>query len=99
VLAFGIPSRFAEEADRHIVFVLEAFVKNSPRLLFAQRLNELHSQLSEFEVLRARIKEAERRASGAPTRRSTPKTRSLAEIDICPDTRNPARAATKRQTS
>lgn len=53
-------------------FVLEALMKSSRGLLFAQRLNELNSQLSQLEELRAQIKEAERRASGAPTLRSTP---------------------------
>ncbi|WP_247531449.1 hypothetical protein, partial [Bradyrhizobium sp. 162] len=54
-------------------FALEALMKSSRGLLFAQRLNELSSQLSQLEELRAQIKEAERRVSSAPTVRSTPK--------------------------
>lgn len=74
-------------------------MKSSRGLLFAQRLNELNSRLSELEELRERIKEAERRACGAPSLQSTPKLRSLANIDICPDTRNRARAASMRRSS
>ncbi|WP_146207768.1 hypothetical protein [Bradyrhizobium sp. SUTN9-2] len=37
-------------------------MKNTPALLFTQRLNELYNQLSELEDLRLRIDEAERRA-------------------------------------
>ncbi|WP_247442557.1 hypothetical protein [Bradyrhizobium sp. CW7] len=46
-------------------------MKDFPDLLFSQRLNELNSQFAELEELRARIDEAERRACGAPTLRST----------------------------
>jgi hypothetical protein len=53
-------------------FVSETFMKNFPDL-FAQRLNELNSQIAELEELRARIEQAERRASGVRTPRSTPK--------------------------
>ena len=48
-------------------FVLEALMKNFPGLLFARRLNELNSQLTELKELRARVEAAERRASGVPT--------------------------------
>jgi DNA repair exonuclease SbcCD ATPase subunit len=73
-------------------------MKSSRGLLFAQRLNELNSQLSQLEELRAQIKEAEQRVSGAPTLRSAKKS-EVSRRSISVLTLVTGRAASMRRTS
>jgi hypothetical protein len=46
-------------------------MRDSRAMLYAQRLNDISSQLSELEYLRGLVEEAERRARGAPPLRLT----------------------------
>lgn len=48
-------------------------MKESCAILFAQRLNDLSSRLSELEDLRLRVEEAERRARAGHRLQSPPK--------------------------
>jgi hypothetical protein len=46
-------------------------MRDSRAMLYAQRLSDISSQLSELEYLRGLVEEAERRARGAPPLRLT----------------------------
>jgi hypothetical protein len=55
-----------------LFFVLRrTFMRSSRAILYAQRLSELTSQLSELEYLRGLVEEAERSARGVPPLRLT----------------------------
>lgn len=57
-------------------------MRKSRFFFFAQRLNELASQLSELADLRVRVERAERRAHHAPSLRSTrPASRRLRSLE------------------